>query len=113
MAAPSPRPGPTTSLSTALLRVLAVVATGLALMGAPVLGQSPGSSVPPPVPVGPRVRALADKEVFGFLPCWALGEAAQSVDLDKISTLAFFSVESRAVWTTHSQEERRGLSHRV
>ena len=34
---------------------------------------APLASVAPAVPGAPRVRALADKEVFGFLPYWELG----------------------------------------
>jgi spore germination protein YaaH len=111
---PSPRhpapggPGPFRTRVDPLnlpVRALAAVLLALLLGASAVLAQSP--SVPPPVggsapvaplasvvPGAPRVRALADKEVFGFLPYWNLGEAAQSVDLDKLTTLAWFGVEA-------------------
>jgi spore germination protein YaaH len=85
----------------------AVVAASLAVVlgGSLALSQSP--SVPPPVgssapdaplasavPGEPRVRALADREVFGFLPYWELVAAPQTVDLDQLTTLAWFGVEA-------------------
>ncbi len=90
-------------------RAFVVVLLAVALGGTSVLGQS--ESVPPPVgssapdapltsprpsetPSVPRVRPLADSEVFGFLPYWELGGAAQSVDLDRLTTLAWFGVEA-------------------
>ena len=63
-------------------------------MPPPVGGSAPVAPLASVVPGAPRVRALADKEVFGFLPYWELGEAAQSVDLDKLTTLAWFGVEA-------------------
>ena len=111
---PSPRhpaPGGTDPLRTRVdpmkrpVRALAAVLFAMVLGGSAVAGQSP--SVPPPVgssapvaplasmvPGTPRVRALADREVLGFLPYWSLGNAAQSVDLDKLTTLAWFGVEA-------------------
>ena len=38
---------------------------------------------------------LAEREVFGFLPYWELGDA-DSLDLDILTTLAWFSVEAGA-----------------
>ena len=84
----------------------AVVGALLAvLLAGPVVAQSP--SIPPPVgpsapvaplasavPSGPRVRALAQREVFGFLPYWQLSDAAQTVDLDRLTTLAWFGIEA-------------------
>ncbi len=101
MAAPSHRPGPMTARLTRLLRVALIATTAVALVGGPVLAQSPSSSIPPPVgssapapPSTPRVRALADREVFGFLPYWQLSDAAQTVDLDRLTTLAWFGIEA-------------------
>ena len=42
----------------------------------------------------PRVRALADREVFGFLPYWELADASRTVDLGRLTTLAWFGVEA-------------------
>jgi spore germination protein YaaH len=104
MAAQSHRPGPITPRLMRLMRVALVATTAFALAGGSVLAQSPSSSIPPPVgssapappasPTTPRVRALADREVFGFLPNWELADAAQSVDLDRLTTLAWFGVEA-------------------
>ncbi len=43
----------------------------------------------------PRPPALAEREVFGFLPYWELGDA-DHIDLDTLTTLAWFSVEAGA-----------------
>ncbi len=87
------------------VQALAAVVLAMILGGSAVAGQSP--SVPPPVggsapvaplastvPGAPRQRALADREVFGFLPYWNLADAAQTVDLDQLTTLAWFGVEA-------------------
>ena len=93
------------------VRAAAAACLAVVLGGSLALGQSP--SVPPPagppapeapvasgapiasaVPGEPRVRALADREVFGFLPYWELADASRTVDLDKLTTLAWFGVEA-------------------
>jgi spore germination protein YaaH len=48
-----------------------------------------------PTPAGPpRVRALAGREVLGFLPYWKLGQPATNVDLPQLTTIAYFGVEA-------------------
>lgn len=52
---------------------------------------------PTPYPTSsgpPRKRALADREVFGFLPYWKLGVADTQVPLDLLTTVAIFGVEA-------------------
>ncbi len=65
----------------------------------------PGASATPSVPATPavpRVRALADQEVFGFLPYWELATAREAIQLDRLTTLAWFGVEAgrngRLIW---------------
>lgn len=45
-------------------------------------------------PLGPAGRAVAHPEVFGFLPYWQLGDAQLALDLDRLTTLAWFGVEA-------------------
>lgn len=52
----------------------------------PVEAQGPTASQP-------ARAALAEREVFGFLPHWELGNA-DGIDLDTLTTLAWFSVEA-------------------
>ena len=68
------------------LLTLAVLAS-MSLTPAVVIGQ-----VAPDTPEATRQR-LADREVFGFLPSWELDSAA-AVDLDTLTTLAWFSLEA-------------------
>lgn len=65
----------------------------------------PGASAAPtpvPTPTVPRVRSLADQEVFGFLPYWELATAREAIQLDRLTTLAWFGVEAgrngRLIW---------------
>jgi spore germination protein YaaH len=65
----------------------------------------PGASATPVVPPTPgvtRVRSLADHEVFGFLPYWELANARDAIELDRLTTLAWFGVEAgrngRLIW---------------
>ncbi|MFO1540533.1 MAG: glycoside hydrolase family 18 protein [Chloroflexota bacterium] len=56
---------------------------------------TPRPTVPPPslTPGPDRRRALAQPEVFGFLPHWELANA-DTLDLDALTTLAWFGVEA-------------------
>jgi spore germination protein YaaH len=67
----------------------------------PVPGASPTPS-PVPTPTIPRVRSLADEEVYAFLPYWELSTAREAIDLDRLTTLAWFGVEAgkngRLIW---------------
>lgn len=100
-----------------LVHILAPVALALVMAAAPALAQSdpapvgsgapalPGASMaptPPPTPAVPRVRSLADTEVVGFLPYWELPTAREAIDLDRLTTLAWFGVEAgrngRLIW---------------
>jgi len=60
--------------------------------------QSPAATASPdasPTPSGPpRQRALADREIFGFLPYWNLGQPDTQVPLDELTTIAIFGVEA-------------------
>ena len=48
-----------------------------------------------PTPAGPpRIRALATREVLGFLPYWKLGQATTHLDLQQLTTIAYFGVEA-------------------
>ena len=62
----------------------------------PTVTESPGGSPTPyPTPSGPpRQRALADREIFGFLPYWNLGQPDTQVPLDELTTVAIFGVEA-------------------
>ena len=90
---------------------------GMMLSAGGVVGQSPppaiGSAAPPlpgatatpavaATPAVPRVRSLAEQEVFGFLPYWELATARDAIDLDRLTTLAWFGVEAgrngRLIW---------------
>jgi spore germination protein YaaH len=80
----------------------AVVASDApAASGSPVPGNSasptPTPAVTPPLltPGPPRDRALATTEVYGFLPYWEIGNA-DTLDLERLTTLAFFGVEVNA-----------------
>jgi spore germination protein YaaH len=54
-----------------------------------------GTPTPLPTPAGPaRVRALAGREVFGFLPYWKLGRPTTNLDLKQLTTIAYFGVEA-------------------
>ncbi len=56
-----------------------------------------GTATPTPLPTPagpPRVRALADREVFGFLPYWKLGQPNTNLDLRQLTTIAYFGVEA-------------------
>ncbi len=98
------------------LAVLAGLLGAILSVGA-ALGQSappPVGSAAPPVPgvtptpgvsatpSAPRVRSLAETEVFGFLPYWELATAREAIDLRRLTTLAWFGVEAgrngRLVW---------------
>ncbi len=104
-----PRPG--------IVHVLAVAVLALVMAASPVLAQSgpapvgsgppplPGTSAAPtapPTPAVPRVRSLAETEVVGFLPYWELATAREAIDLDRLTTLAWFGVEAgrngRLIW---------------
>jgi spore germination protein YaaH len=53
------------------------------------------ASTPMPTLVGPpRVRALSDREVFGFLPYWKLGKPTTNLDLHQLTTIAYFGAEA-------------------
>ncbi|MET0773070.1 MAG: glycosyl hydrolase family 18 protein, partial [Candidatus Limnocylindrales bacterium] len=99
--------------------LLAVLAGFLAvvLSAGGVVGQSqppavgseapplPGASADPTVPATPavpRTRSLAKHEVFGFLPYWELANAREAIQLDRLTTLAWFGVEAgrngRLIW---------------
>lgn len=55
-----------------------------------------GLSAEPPAEIdGPAPAALAEREVFGFLPYWELG-AVDNLDLEVLTTVAWFSVEAGA-----------------
>jgi spore germination protein YaaH len=55
----------------------------------------PTVAAPSLTPGPPRQRALAATEVFGFLPSWEL-DAAGTIDLDQVTTLAWFGLEAGA-----------------
>jgi spore germination protein YaaH len=55
-------------------------------------GLSPSSQPSPSA--APRQRALADREVFGFLPYWKLTDASTTLDFDQLTTVALFGVEA-------------------
>lgn len=67
----------------------------------PVPGASP-SPTAVPTPTVPRVRSLAEQEVFGFLPYWELATAREAIQLDRLTTLTWFGVEAgrngRLIW---------------
>ncbi len=87
---------PRRAVRGAVAAILAVVMAGSPILAQSSAPQVPGpiGSTPPATPTVPRVRALADREVFGFLPYWELDGAARSVDLDRLTTLAWFGVEA-------------------
>lgn len=63
--------------------------------GEPTAGVIGGSPTPVPTPAGPpRIRALAGREVFGFLPYWKLGQPTTHLDLTQLTTVAYFGVEA-------------------
>jgi spore germination protein YaaH len=72
-----------------------------AVSGGPVPDASPSATpkpaVTPPLltPGPPRDRALAKTEVYGFLPYWEMANA-DTLDLEQLTTLAFFGVEVNA-----------------
>ncbi len=49
----------------------------------------------PHTALSPRGKAVAEREVFGFLPYWELADA-ESIELETLTTLAWFSVEAGA-----------------
>jgi spore germination protein YaaH len=57
---------------------------------------SAGTAPVTPVPAmeTSRVRALGAPEVLGFVPWWQLDEAARAIDLEVLTTLAWFGVEA-------------------
>ena len=70
-------------------------------LGSPIESQGPiqsagaSSPSPQPSPSGPpRVRALAEREVFGFLPYWQMSDPKTQVPLDTLTTIAIFGVEA-------------------
>ena len=65
------------------LAVLAVMSLTPAVVVGQVTPDTPEATRPP----------LADREVFGFLPYWELDSAA-AIDLDTLTTLAWFSLEA-------------------
>lgn len=63
--------------------------------GSPNESATPASPTPLPTPSGPpRVRALADREVFGFLPYWQMSDPRTQIPLDTLTTIAIFGVEA-------------------
>jgi spore germination protein YaaH len=112
------------SASPRLRAIAVVLAVGILLLGAiavlprstspaqPGLSPSPpssGDAVPSlataavtaeaptqvPTPAGPpRIRALSGREVFGFLPYWKLGQPTTHLDLEQLTTIAYFGVEA-------------------
>ncbi len=74
----------------------------------PPVSTTPGGPPTPSPTLGPpRERALAQTEVFGFLPYWKLGDA-DTIDLDGLTTLAWFGLEAHAEgclirWTATGQ----------
>jgi spore germination protein YaaH len=62
----------------------------------PTATESPDASPTPyPTPSGPpRKRALADREIFGFLPYWKLGLPDTQLPMDQLTTVAIFGVEA-------------------
>lgn len=85
---PSPDPGASPAASAGAV----VSATPSA---APIASASAGAT-DVPIDVAPRQRPLADQEVYGFLPYWELDTAAASIDLKRLTTLAWFGVEASA-----------------
>lgn len=82
------------ALGLALALALAVVGPALAAVGqAPVSPTPSPSSRPAQTSDLPRERALAEREVFGFLPHWELSDAG-SIDLAALTTLAWFGLEA-------------------
>ena len=79
--------------SLALVVALASVAAGHAQRA---LGQDQAETVgAAETTATSRERALAEQEVFGFLPHWEMGDA-DGIDLDALTTLAWFGVEAGA-----------------
>jgi spore germination protein YaaH len=63
--------------------------------GSPSESAAAGSPTPVPSPSGPpRVRALADHEIFGFLPYWQMSDPQTQIPLDTLTTIAIFGVEA-------------------
>ena len=87
--------------------VSTVVLAGVsAALPAAALGQDASGDTNPSTPAGRAAElpaeidgaapaALAEREVFGFLPYWELG-AVDSLDLEVLTTLAWFSAEAGA-----------------
>jgi len=74
---------------------LSPLPTVSAASGEPTTPVSGGTPTPLPTPAGPpRVRALAGREVFGFLPYWKLGQPTTNLDLRQLTTIAYFGVEA-------------------
>ena len=72
----------------------AALAAALALVTSLSLAPVAAAQSETPGPVEPTPRStLAQPEVFGFLPYWELSRGP-SVDLDVLTTLAFFGVEA-------------------
>jgi len=88
------------------LRIVRPIAAVLVVaMAGLVAGQAvfalDGDDAPAPL----RDRALAEQEVFGFLPYWEMGDA-DNIDLDALTTLAWFGVEAGADgWLVRKTEE--------
>jgi spore germination protein YaaH len=74
------------------------VPTGSQIAGGSASPTGPLASVPPTplaTPAGPpRVRALAAREIFGFLPYWKMGKPETRLPLDQLTTIAIFGVEA-------------------
>jgi spore germination protein YaaH len=67
-------------------------ATGSTAPSGPIANTSP---TPAPTPSGPpRVRALATREIFGFVPYWKLNQPETQLPLDQLTTIAIFGVEA-------------------
>jgi len=84
------------------LALLLVMATGSTVLGqADARDQAAPAASPSTQPVEPSAApssamprtALAEREVFGFLPYWELSRAS-SIDFDVLTTLAWFGVEA-------------------
>lgn len=74
--------------------VLALACSALLAAGSLSVAASTPTSGPQASPSGPAPRALGDPEVFGFLPYWQVGDAQLALDLDRLTTLAWFGVEA-------------------
>lgn len=62
---------------------------------APASPLAPGSSPPAADPsTAPGGRALGAPEVLGFLPYWLVDDAQIALDLERLTTLAWFGVEA-------------------